>query len=88
MPGTPKVGQRYYQEIAPGEAMDRAEVVSTTGKKTTPAGAFENCVKTEETSPLEPGTKEYKWYAPGVGLIADGTLPLVKYGPGASSRNE
>lgn len=86
MPGAPKVGQRYYQEIAPGEAMDRAEVVSTTGKKTTPAGAFENCVKTEETSPLEPGTKEYKWYAPGVGLIADGTLPLVKHGPGAAGK--
>lgn len=86
MPGSPKVGQRYYQEIAPDVAMDRAENVSTTIKAKTPAGEFKDCLKTEETTPLEPGTKEYKLYAPGVGLIMDGPLPLVKYGPGAAGK--
>jgi hypothetical protein len=86
MPGSPRVGQRYYQEMAPGQAMDRAEVVSTTATKRTPAGEFAGCVRTEETSPLEPGVREYKWYAPGLGLIADGTLPLVKFGPGAAGK--
>ena len=32
------------------------------------------------STPLEPGEKEYKCYAPGVGLVQDGSLKLVKYG--------
>jgi hypothetical protein len=74
----PVVGMRHYQEVAAGKAMDRAEVVSVTETVTTPAGAYRNCVKVEETTPLEPGAKEYKYYAPGVGLVRDGTLTLVK----------
>jgi len=61
----------------PGVAMDRARVVSVTERGTTPAGTFERCLKTEETTPLEPGDKEYKLYAPGVGLIQDGPLVLI-----------
>ena len=45
-----------------------------------PAGSFDKVVKTEETSPLEPGVKEYKYYAPGVGLIKDGDMLLVNSG--------
>ena len=82
MPGKPKVGDAYYQELAPKVAMDRAEVVSVSETLKTPAGEFKNCVKTKETTPLEKGT-EYKIYAPGVGLVKDGELHLVKYGPGA-----
>jgi hypothetical protein len=77
VPAFPVVGQRYYQEVAPGVAMDRAEVVSVSERLTTPAGAFERCLKTEETTPLEPGDKESKLYAPGVGLIQDGPLVLI-----------
>ena len=79
MPGTPLLGARYHQEIAPQVAMDRAEVVSLTATLATPAGKFEKCLKTEETTPLEKG-KEYKLYAPGVGLIQDGDLKLTRYG--------
>lgn len=80
MPGQVLIGARYYQEIAPKVAMDRAEIVSTTETVTVPAGKFTECVKTEETTPLEPGEKEYKVYAPGVGLVIDGGLKLVKHG--------
>lgn len=80
MPGLILLGSRYYQEIAPGTAMDRAEIVSITETKLTPAGNFTNCLKTEETTPLESGEKEYKLYAPGIGLIKDENLLLVKYG--------
>ena len=80
LPGLPLVGARYYQEVAPKEAMDRAEIVSVTETVKTPAGEFKNCLKIEETTPLEKGTKEYKFYAPGVGLIQDGDLKLVKHG--------
>jgi len=78
MPGAPVVGQRYYQEVAPKVAMDRAEVVSVSERVTTPAGTFEKCLKTEESTPLEPG-REFKLYAPGVGLVTDGSLVLVSY---------
>jgi len=77
MPGSPTVGLRFYQELAPGVAMDRAEVVSLSERLTTPAGTFEHCLKTEETTPLEPGAREFKLYAAGIGLIKDGTLLLT-----------
>jgi hypothetical protein len=79
MPGLPLLGAKYYQEIAPGAAMDRAEIVSVTETVRTPAGEFENCLKVEETTPLEPGDREYKYYAPGIGLVQDGALKLVRY---------
>ena len=77
MPGTPAVGMRFYNEQAKGVAMDRAEVVSVTDRLTTAAGAFDRCVKTRETTPLEKLAREYKLYAPGVGLIKDGDMVLV-----------
>lgn len=80
MPGIALIGARYYQEIAPNTAMDRAEIVSTNESKITPAGAFTNCLKTEESTPLEPKEKEFKFYAPGIGLIQDEDLLLTKYG--------
>ena len=80
MPGLPLLGAKYYQEVAPKEAMDRTEIVSLSESVKTPAGEFKNCLKTEETSPLEPGVKENKLYAPGVGLIQADNLKLVKYG--------
>jgi len=79
MPGTPLLGARYYQEVAPKVAMDRAEVVSLSEKLDTPAGSFDHCLKTQETSAVESGC-EHKLYAPGVGLICDGGLKLVKRG--------
>jgi hypothetical protein len=79
MPATPLLGARYYQEIAPKVAMDRAEIISVTDTLDTPAGKFQNCVKTEETSEIESG-KEYKVYVAGIGLIQDASLKLAKHG--------
>jgi hypothetical protein len=80
MPGTPLVGARYYNEIAPDVAMDRSEIVSMKEEVETIAGTFKNCIKVAETNPLEPGAKEYKYYARGIGLINDDNAELVKYG--------
>jgi hypothetical protein len=80
MPGTMLLKAKFYQEIAPGIAMDRAEVVSVSETVVTPAGTFKNCVKMEETTPLEPKTKEYKYYAAGIGLVQEGDLKLISYG--------
>jgi hypothetical protein len=80
VPGQPMLKAKYYQEIAPGVAMDRAEVISLAETIRTPAGEFKGCLKTEETTPLEPGVREFKYYARGVGLVQDGALKLVRYG--------
>lgn len=80
MPGLILLGARYYQEIAPGIAMDRAEIISTNEKTQTPAGSFVNCLKTEETTPMDLKDKAYKTYAPGIGLIKEEKLLLVKFG--------
>jgi len=79
MPGTPLLGARYYQELAPKVAMDRAEVISLNERIEASAGAFTDCLKTEETSAVESG-RESKHYAPGIGLIQDAGLKLTKYG--------
>ncbi|MGH7909647.1 MAG: hypothetical protein ACRENW_07350, partial [Thermodesulfobacteriota bacterium] len=79
VPAGPKVGDKFYSEFAPGIAEDRVEIQSLTETLDTPAGRFENVLKAEETTPLEPGVKEYKLYAPGVGLIQDGPLELVEF---------
>jgi len=80
MPGTPLVGGRYYNEIAPDVAMDRSVILSMTETVETIAGTFKNCLKIEETTPLEPGNKELKYYAAGIGLVNDANAELVKYG--------
>jgi hypothetical protein len=81
MPATPKVGQKFYQEIAPKVAMDRVEVVSLNETVLVPAGRFEKCLKTDETTPLEPGDVEHKLYGLTVGLLQEDELKLVKHGP-------
>jgi hypothetical protein len=70
---------KYYQEIAPGVAEDRAEVLSLSETADTPAGRFDHVLKTEESTPLEPGVKEFKLYAPGIGLLQDKELKLARY---------
>ena len=80
MPGIVLIGARFYNEMAPGVAMDRVEIISISNTLQTPAGTFYNCLKTEETTPLEPKVKEYKLFTPGIGLIKDGDLLLTKYG--------
>ena len=80
MPGDPRVGMRFYQELAEGVAMDRAEIASLSDSLRTPAGLFTSVLRSQETTPLEPGTRETKRFAPGIGLVEDGPMRLVRYG--------
>ena len=80
MPGTPKVKMKYYQEIAPGVAMDRAEIVSLEETCKTPAGTFSGCMKVKESSAIDLLAKEYKYHAPGIGLVRDEDLTLIRHG--------
>ena len=80
MSGTILLGGRYFQEIAPGTALDRAEIITLDATVETPLQRFRHVLKIKETTPLEPGSVEFKYYAAGVGLIRDDTLPLVQAG--------
>src|SRR2546422_9275508 len=80
MPGRALVNARYFQEVAPKIAMDRATIVSMTETVKTPAGEFTNCLKVEETTPLQRFVTEYKYYAPGIGMVQDGAMRLGKVG--------
>ena len=76
MPGTVLLGSRYFQEVAPKVALDRAEHVALGLHVGTPAGAFSNCLEVTETTPLDPGSESTKVYCPDVGLVRDGDLEL------------
>ena len=82
MPGRFLLGSRYFQEIAPDVALDRAEHVAmgvTITVPTTPAQTFEDCVEVFETTPLEPSSKSTKRYCPGIGLVFDDGVQLVDF---------
>ena len=86
MPGQPLLNARYFQEIAPKVAMDRAKIVSMSEIVKTPAGEFTKCLKVEETTPLQPFITEFKYYAKGIGIVRDGSLKLVKVGNADESK--
>jgi hypothetical protein len=55
MPGTFLLGSRYFQEMAPDLALDRAEHTSmglTITVRSVPEKTFKNCVEIVETTPL------------------------------------
>lgn len=78
MPGTFLLGARYFQEVAPGVAMDRAEHMEMGLTVDTAAGTFQDCVFIVETTPLDPAAKSEKIYCPGVGLVSDAPVQLIK----------
>lgn len=80
MPGTPLVGARYQQEFAPGNTLDRAEIVSVTAEVTTAAGSFKGCLQTLEGDGTDPSAAETKFYCPGVGLMGEDNVELVSFG--------
>ena len=71
------LGQRYYQEVAPGVALDRAEHVEADLELDLQAGNFDDCIEVTETTPLEPGHESTKFYCPGVGMVIDNDLEAI-----------
>ncbi len=69
MEAAPKVGDQYFQEFSPGVAEDQAQVISLNADVTVPFGHFTNVLQTLESTALEPGAFEYKFYAHGIGNI-------------------
>lgn len=65
----PKSGDSYRQDFLKGVAEDEAEVLGTNESLTVPFGSFVNCLKTRESTQLEPDFAENKYYAAGVGNL-------------------
>ena len=74
MEAHPKVGDAYRQELLLNEAEDFARVLSLDESVKVPFGSFDNCLKTTESSGVEPGAVEFKFYAPGVGVVFDNDI--------------
>ena len=71
MLGNPEVGQAYAQERAPEVAQDMGRVLHVSKTVSVPYGTFPNCIKTADFNLLEPGSNEFKYYAPGLGLVLE-----------------
>ncbi len=69
VPGSPEVGVAYRQEYYEGEAEDQGKVLSLDEPVEVPYGTFEGCLRTEDTTPLEPDVLENKYYCEGVGPV-------------------
>jgi hypothetical protein len=74
-PGAQK-GKLYRQEFSLGTAEDFGQVIEIVDNLPTlpsgvslPAGVNGPYLHTQDSTPLEPGVFEDKYYAPGVGLV-------------------
>ena len=89
MLANPQKGDSYFEENAPGVAVDEAEVTSLKESADVPFGPpFNNCLRTRNTSALIPGDVESKFYAAGIGSVleisGDTRTELVSFTSGAS----
>jgi hypothetical protein len=73
MPANPRVGQTGRQEFLKGHAEDHFKVVAIFGNK---------MLLTQESTPLEPGVLDHKFYLRGIGTVLEQTEK------GGNERNE
>lgn len=69
MKAAPAVGDFYRQEFSLGTAEDMAEVTGLNETVNVMGNPVDHCLKTEETSPLEPDALEDKFYCAGIGNV-------------------
>ena len=71
MYANPRIGHIYRQEYYAGQAEDVGEVLATNETVQVPYGTLTGCVKTEDTTPLEPDVLEHKYFCPGIGGVLE-----------------
>jgi hypothetical protein len=75
MPANPRPGTSFAQEHYAGHAEDHFRVVSRHATVRVPYGSFPGrALMTREWSPLEPGTRDGKWYVKGIGEVREAAL--------------
>jgi hypothetical protein len=70
----PKVGQTAKQESYPGHAEDRFTVVDRNAHISVPAIGSNNALLTKETTVLEPGVLDHKYYLRDIGTVREVTV--------------
>lgn len=65
----PRRGETYRQEYYPDVAEDMVKVLSKEERVAVPYGTFTNCLKTRDTTPLDPTSREHKVYCPDVNAL-------------------
>jgi hypothetical protein len=80
MQAHPEVGRRFRQEWYQGHAEDTFKVLSLSAPVTVPYGSFNNALKTEETTALEPAVVDNKYFVKGIGEVEELSVkgPLEK----------
>jgi hypothetical protein len=71
MPAHPKPADAGRQEYYRGHAEDQYKVLSLTARVTSPAVSSSRALLTQETTRLEPGTVDHKFYVRGVGTVVE-----------------
>jgi hypothetical protein len=71
----PEIGREFRQEWAPGQAADQYRALDLTSSATVPFGSFHGTLlRTAETTALEPGVLDNKYYLKGVGTLLETTV--------------
>ena len=71
MPAHPQPGLVYREEYFFNVAEDQAEIIAIDMTIAIPLGTFENCLKIKGWTELDQEVLEYKYYAPGKGIIQE-----------------
>lgn len=74
MPAHPRVGRSYQQEFLRGQAEDRFTITSRSADVATPYVTTHHALATRESSALEPGIFDAKFYVYGIGNVAERSL--------------
>jgi hypothetical protein len=74
MPAHPRVGQSFRQESYPGHAEDRFAIRDLSAHIAVPVVASDHAMLTRETSPLEPGVVDHKYYVRDIGTVREVTV--------------
>ena len=82
MAAQPHKGDAYGQECAPPDAEDEARIIDLKSPVKTPGADYGHALQIRESTPLEPGVAEDKFYAPCIGLVK---VVVVKGGKGSTS---
>jgi hypothetical protein len=70
----PRPGPAYFQEYYPGHAMDVFTVLRRGAHVSVPLLWSDHALLTRETSPLEPGVVDHKYYVRDVGDVREVTV--------------
>jgi hypothetical protein len=74
MPAHPGVGQSFRQEYYKGHADDHFQILSLRTAVRTRYVTSRRAMLTKETTPLEPGVVDHKYYVRGLGTVREETV--------------